>query len=157
MKGGAGDHPSSLSLHPIRIAVSGYYGCGNIGDEAVLAGIVESFAIRSGTNSASFTVLSANAADTGKRHGLAAIDRMKLPAVRRVLRESDLLISGGGSLLQDTTSVRSLLYYLWVVRLARSCGTPVMFFAQGIGPLRRKISRALTRIVANRVRMITAV
>src|SRR5205807_7129447 len=75
--------------------------------------------------------------------------------LRRSRKESDRLISGGGSLLQDTTSLRSLIYYLWVVRLAHSCGAPIMFYAQGIGPLRRKVSRALTRLVANRVQQIT--
>lgn len=138
-----------------RIALSGYYGCGNTGDEAVLAGIVESFRRRGGDNAADFTVLSQDPADTERRHGLRAVDRMKLASLRAALRESDLLISGGGSLLQDTTSVRSLLYYLWVVRLALKCGAPVMFYAQGLGPLRRPVSRFLTRVVANRVQCIT--
>lgn len=136
-----------------RIALSGYYGCGNTGDEAVLAGIVESFAKRGAAMD--FVVLSADPADTKARHGLAAVDRMKAGVVRQTLREADLLLSGGGSLLQDTTSLRSLVYYLWVVRTGRSLGRPVMFYAQGIGPLRRSVSRLLTRVVANRVQQIT--
>ncbi len=140
---------------PLRIALSGYYGCGNTGDEAVLAGIVESFRIRAGEGAASFTVLSADPADTKRRHGLAAVDRMRFPIVRETLRASDLLISGGGSLLQDTTSVRSLVYYLAIVRMGLKAGVPVMFYAQGIGPLRRPISKVLTKMVANRVSCIT--
>ncbi len=138
----------------MRIALSGYYGRGNTGDEAVLAGIIESFERRA-PGAAEFTVLSADPADTRARHGLDAVDRMNLGAVRKTFRDSDLLISGGGSLLQDTTSLRSLVYYLWIVRMARSCHRPVMFYAQGIGPLRRRVARALTRIVANRVQYIT--
>ena len=139
----------------IRIALSGYYGCGNTGDEAVLAGIVESFARRAGPQAAQFTVLSQNPHDTEQRHGLRAVDRMSLSAVRAALKECDLLLSGGGSLLQDTTSVRSLVYYLWIARMGLAAGMPVMFYAQGIGPLRRKLSRFLTRAVANRVAAIT--
>src|SRR5579863_8848418 len=139
----------------LRIALSGYYGSGNTGDEAVLAGIVESFARRGVAERADLTVLSADPDDTTQRHGLRAVDRMSLRAVREALRTSDLLLSGGGSLLQDTTSLRSLLYYLGVVRLARGGGTPVMFYAQGIGPLRRGVSRILVRRVADRVQYIT--
>jgi polysaccharide pyruvyl transferase CsaB len=139
----------------MQIALSGYYGCGNTGDEAVLAGIVESFARHEGARGVEFIVLSANPADTERRHGLRAIDRMRLSALRRTFQKSSLLISGGGSLLQDATSFRSLVYYLWVVRLARMFGAPAMFYAQGIGPLRRRVSRLLTRMVANRVQYIT--
>ena len=76
-------------------------------------------------------------------------------ALVRTFRASDLVLSGGGSLLQDTTSLRSLIYYLWVVRLAQRHGAPVMFYAQGIGPLKRRSARSITRFVADRVRRIT--
>jgi polysaccharide pyruvyl transferase CsaB len=140
---------------PLQIAVSGYYGCGNTGDEAVLAGIVESFRLRKPDQAIEFTVLSADPADTERRHGLKAVRRMNQAALAETFRSSDLVLSGGGSLLQDTTSLRSLIYYLWVVRLAQRHGAPVMFYAQGIGPLRRSVSRSLTRMVANRVAGIT--
>lgn len=137
-----------------RIVISGYYGCGNAGDEAVLAGIKESFARCAGER-ARLLVLSQNPDDTTRLHNLPAVYRMSASLVRQTLRESDLLLSGGGSLLQDTTSVRSLLYYLWVARVAFSVGVPVMFYAQGLGPLRRSFSRTLVRMVANRTAAIT--
>ncbi len=138
----------------MQFAVSGYYGFGNAGDEAVLAGIREAFAKKSG-NTAKIVAFSKTPEETERAHGIASVDRMSLSAMRQVLKESDLLISGGGSLLQDTTSVRSLVYYLWVARLAYSQGVPVMFYAQGIGPLRRNVSRRLVRIVANRAACLT--
>jgi polysaccharide pyruvyl transferase CsaB len=138
----------------MRFVVSGYYGFGNAGDEAVLAGIREAFARRAGDR-VNLVALARNPDETTRFHGMEAVDRMNLSAMRQAIRESDLLISGGGSLLQDTTSVRSLLYYLWVARLAFSQGVPVMFYAQGIGPLRRTMSRSLVRMVANRVSTIT--
>lgn len=138
----------------MRFVVSGYYGFGNAGDEAVLAGIREAFVKRAGDR-VSLTVLARTPEETTRFHGLEAVDRMNLAAMRQTIRDSDLLISGGGSLLQDTTSVRSLLYYLWVARLAFSQGVPVMFYAQGIGPLRRAMSRSLVKMVANRAATIT--
>lgn len=137
-----------------QFVLSGYYGCGNAGDEAVLAGIRASFARRAG-EAAQLVVLSQNPYETTIRHHLRSVYRMNLSSVRQALRESDMLLSGGGSLLQDTTSVRSLLYYLWIARLAYSLGVPVMFYAQGLGPLRRPMSRALVRVVANRAAAIT--
>ena len=137
-----------------QFAVSGYYGCGNAGDEAVLAGIRESLARRVG-DGVRLLALSQNPEETRKLHGIAAEDRMNFSALRMVMRESDMLLSGGGSLLQDTTSVRSLLYYLWVARLALNAPIPLMFYAQGIGPLRRSMSRTLVRMVANRAATIT--
>ena len=138
----------------LQIVVSGYYGCGNAGDEAVLAGIRDSFRQRAGSR-VRLVALSQNPTDTEQRHGLRSVYRMSPSVVRQAIRESDLLLSGGGSLLQDTTSVRSLLYYLWVARVAFSLGKPVMFYAQGIGPLRRTFSRTLVRMVANRAAAIT--
>ena len=138
----------------LNFAVSGYYGCGNAGDEAVLAGINASFARQAGGR-VRLTVLSQDPAATTKLHGLEAIDRMNMAQVRTALRQSDLLLSGGGSLLQDTTSVRSLLYYLWIARMARQAGKPVMFYAQGMGPLHRPISRLLVRQTANRAAFLT--
>ena len=138
----------------LNFAVSGYYGCGNAGDEAVLAGMTTSFARQAGER-VQLTVLSQNPTSTTALHGLEAVYRMDMRQVRTTLRQSDLLISGGGSLLQDTTSARSLLYYLWIARMAFQAGKPVMFYAQGMGPLKRKMSRLLVRQVANRAAFLT--
>ncbi len=136
-----------------RIALSGYYGCGNAGDEAVLAGIQSSFASLDAP--VDFTILSQNPASTYHSHGLHSVNRMSLRCLTETLRGSDLLISGGGSLLQDTTSMRSLLYYLLVIRVAGMLKVPVMFYAQGLGPLHRKLSRKLVGFAANRAAAIT--
>ena len=146
--------PLPLSPSSLHFAVSGYYGCGNAGDEAVLAGIAASFA-RQGGGRVRLTVLSQNPAATTQMHELEAVHRMKMAEVRGVLRDCDLLLSGGGSLLQDTTSARSLLYYLWIARMALQMGKPIMFYAQGMGPLHRGVSRMLVRRIANRAAFLT--
>jgi polysaccharide pyruvyl transferase CsaB len=135
------------------IAVSGYYGCGNAGDEAVLSGIQAAFARRGAGDR--LLALSQNPEATTAAHDMRAVYRMRARTVRETLKECGLLLSGGGSLLQDTTSVRSLLYYLWVCREAQAAGIPYMFYAQGIGPLNRAISRILVCRVANRAGAIT--
>lgn len=139
----------------LRITLAGYYGCGNLGDEAVLAGILDSFRDRALVGRDRFIVLSADPARTSAVHGAEAVERMRLTALRRALRESDALVLGGGSLLQDATSLRSLLYYLWVARLGLNAHKPLVLYAQGIGPLRRAVSRRLVRALAERAALVT--
>ncbi|MFN3286121.1 MAG: polysaccharide pyruvyl transferase CsaB [bacterium] len=125
----------------MRVAIFGYYGFGNLGDEAVLHAMVEH--LREALPGVELWVLSGDPAETERTHGVRGVPRTDLRAVRRLFRSSDLVCSGGGSLFQDVTSWRSPLFYGLLHELAR--GTPVLVYAQGIGPLRRRTSRAVTR------------
>lgn len=135
------------------VVLSGYYGFDNAGDEALLAAIVGT--LQKLRPDIHLMVFSANPERTQKMHGVEAISRFNIINLIKTLRRADLLLSGGGSLLQDVTSWRSILYYLGVVMLALWLKTPVMFYAQGIGPIRRTWARWLTRQVGNRVQLIT--
>lgn len=138
-----------------RIALSGYYGFRNAGDEAVLAGLVMAFRAARPEEELEITALSMDPARTKLEHGIHAANRYRLSHVLRTLSRSDMVLSGGGSLLQDATTGHSIFYYLAIVRLAQMMGKKTMFIAQGIGPLERKRSRNLTRSVANRCTAIT--
>lgn len=130
----------------MRLVVSGYYGFGNAGDEAVLAGMLRAFA-QAGVERSAFTALSADPQATEQDHGVRAVPRMDMGQVRRAIHDASALISGGGSLFQDATSLRSVVYYAWILRMAHRLGKPVVVYAQGIGPLRRRTSRWLVRRV----------
>ena len=136
-----------------QILISGYYGFGNSGDEAVLGGILTG--LHEELPDVRPVVLSGDTLATEALHGVAAIPRMDRQAIRAELRHTDLLISGGGSLLQDVTSARSPLYYLGVLWYAQRLAVPTMLLAQGVGPLKRLGNRLLTRAVLNRARAIT--
>jgi len=125
-----------------RVLVSGYYGFGNAGDEAILAGLIEGF--RQLLPQAELLVLSGNPQATEREHPVKAVPR-GLRSLRSHLRHADLFISGGGGLLQDTTSWRSPLYYLAAIRLARAARVPVACVGHSIGPLRRRWVRAIVR------------
>lgn len=137
----------------MKIALSGYYGFDNAGDEALLAAITSS--IRKLQPAAEFVVFSGNPERTSTLHGLRAVYHKDPMAVGRELMGSDLLISGGGSIFQDVTSARSLPYYVSVVALAKMLRKPVIFYAQGVGPINRTASKLLMRLVGNRVDLIT--
>ncbi|PKM82227.1 MAG: polysaccharide pyruvyl transferase CsaB [Firmicutes bacterium HGW-Firmicutes-14] len=135
------------------IVISGYYGYENIGDEALLASIIS--ALKAELPDAHIIVLSAKPEETGARYGVEAVNRVSLFSVFSALRRADLLISGGGSLLQDVTGPLTIPYYLSIAVMARMLGKPVMFYAQGIGPVNREFGKMLIRLVADRVDMIT--
>ena len=134
---------------PKRIVISGYYGFGNTGDEAVLAGMLAT--LRRLRIEAEVTVLSADPDRTVREHpGVRSVQRYRLAELVKVMRRADLVISGGGSLFQDVTSAISPHYYLFVLRLARLLRRRTMIYAQGVGPLvrdgvRRAVARAMNR------------
>lgn len=118
----------------MRVLVSGYYGFGNLGDEALLTVLIEILQDRLGLSSDAICVLSAMPADTSQRHGVRTIPRMSPSAIRRELARVDLFVSGGGGLIQDETSRRSAGYYLGLLRWAQR-HMPVVIMGQGLGPL----------------------
>jgi polysaccharide pyruvyl transferase CsaB len=116
-----------------RFLISGYYGFGNLGDEALLQVIVERLRVR--WPASGIEVLSGDPAGTAQAYGVEATPRMDFAKVRAAIDRADVVLSGGGGLLQNATSLRSLLYYGGVIRAAVRAGKPTMVFAQSIGPL----------------------
>ncbi len=137
----------------IRAAVSGYYGFGNLGDDAILHAICGMF--RQFPVPVRLTVLSNDPADTVRQYGLTAVPRFSPLGLFRTLKNSDILISGGGSLLQNKTSTRSLIYYLTVIRLAQLLHKPVVVYANGIGPLFGNRNRRLVRKAIEKCALVT--
>lgn len=136
-----------------RVVMSGYYGFENAGDDAILDSIQQ--AVREASDDVAVTVLSKDPDLTQKQYGLEAIPRFRVFKVFSALRRSDALLSGGGSLLQDTTSTRSLLYYLSVIRCAQFLGKPVMLYANGIGPVRKRVNRRRVKRVVEQAALVT--
>src|SRR5690625_4230984 len=136
-----------------KILISGYYGFDNAGDDSVLYGIISSLQKRD--DALTFSVLSNRPEETERAFGVKAYNRWNITEVIRQLKKHDLLLMGGGSLLQDATSPRSVLYYLGIVLAAKWYRKPVVFYAQGIGPISKKISKWLIRRIVNKVDVIT--
>ncbi len=131
-----------------NILISGYYGFNNIGDESILRTVIDN--LREKLGDVGITVLSHDPAQTREKYGVQAEPRMDLKAIFRAVRRCDLLLSGGGSLLQDATSARSILYYLFILRLAQLMGKKTFIYSQGVGPISSGRNRRLTRHVLRR-------
>lgn len=136
-----------------KIIMSGYFGFSNSGDDAILKSIIESF--KSLDPNLNIKVLSKDPDLTEREYGVAAVDRFKFFDVRKSLKAADMLISGGGSLLQDKTSSRSIWYYLLIMKLAKRYKKKVFVYSNGVGPINKKFNRNFTRRVLNKVDYIT--
>lgn len=126
----------------LRAVLCGYYGKGNGGDEALLAALLQML-----PENITPLVLSGNPKQTHDRYKVQTCDRMAPIRVWQALRQSDVLIWGGGSLMQDVTSAASPIYYGGLMGLAQQFGLKTIAWAQGIGPLKRPLTRAIARRV----------
>ena len=115
----------------MRVLLSGYYGKGNGGDEALLATLLQMLPL-----DVTPVVLSGNPEETHRRYGVECYNRMAIFSVLKALRSCDAFVwGGGGSLIQDATSLISPFYYGGLMALAQVMGLKTVAWGQGIGPL----------------------
>lgn len=115
------------------VVVCGAYGHGNSGDEAILEAIVGE--MRGIDKNMPITVLSRKPGETRRLRGVDSIYRFNYPAFIRAMKGAKLYVNGGGSLIQNVTSRRSLRYYLFTIRTAKRLGCRVIMYGCGIGPV----------------------
>ncbi len=124
-----------------RFVLSGYFGFKNFGDEAILSVIVRKLQ----QYDHRITVISSDPKyTTSKFKHIRSVYTFSLTNIIGAIIKSDCLISGGGSLLQDATSLKSLIYYLGIIFIGLICRKDVIIFAQGIGPIKNPVGKLLT-------------
>ncbi|HEY9880545.1 MAG TPA: polysaccharide pyruvyl transferase CsaB [Leptolyngbyaceae cyanobacterium] len=126
----------------MRSLLCGYYGMGNGGDEALLASLLQMLPAE-----VTPVVLSGNPKETARRYGVEAVPRKDPLAVLKAMRSADAFIWGGGSLMQDATSLQNPMYYGGLMAIAQILGLKTVAWGQGIGPLHRAFSKQLARYV----------
>lgn len=153
-----------------KLAISGWYGNNNVGDEAILMGMLES--LREVAPEADFLVFSDNPAHTERNYRVKAFPQLPTGIKRsfslimrvafwrflwrliKVIKGSDIFLLGGGGLLQhDNPGV--ILFWLSKAFLARIMGKRVMAYAIGVGPIRRRSSRIFVRLIGSKMDFIT--
>jgi polysaccharide pyruvyl transferase CsaB len=134
----------------MRVVLCGYYGKGNSGDEALLATLLQMLPPH-----VEPIVLSGNPAETTARYGVKSCDRNNWNQVLQALKQSQAFIFGGGSLIQDATSLMSPLYYTGLMLLAQRLGLTTIAWAQGIGPLNSPLTRWVSRLTFSGCRTIS--
>lgn len=132
-----------------KYIVSGYIGFDNFGDDAIAKVLTDRL---KANNAEKITLISSNPEKTAYTYGVDSCGMLNfIPS----LLESDVLISGGGSLLQDVTSIKSLIYYIGVILLGIIFRKKVVIYSQGIGPLKSKFGQFLVKTVLKHVSEIS--
>jgi len=134
--------------------VCGAYGRGNAGDDAILEAIVRE--LRSIDRDLPIWVLSRNPKSTRLTYRVNAIYTFAFWRFLPRMARTRLYINGGGSLMQDVTSRRSLWFYLFTIQAAKCLGNKVQMYGCGIGPIQYPSNRTLTaRIIQRSADVIT--
>ena len=130
------------------VVICGAYGRGNAGDDAILEAILQE--MRSIDPDMPITVLSKDPRSTRLTYRVRAVHRSNFLAWHTAMWNSRLYINGGGSLIQDVTSRRSLWFYLANIRAAKRAGNRVQMYGCGIGPVTRESHRSLAAKIINK-------
>lgn len=136
-----------------KVFLCGYYGFKNIGDEALL--ITISKIIKESSDEIELEALSYNVKYTESMFGIKGFSRKSLVRLIIKIFQSDYIVFGGGSLLQDVTSSKSLLYYLGIIFCGKICNKPVALIGNGFGPVNKPLNKFLVHHILNSVNFIT--
>lgn len=151
-----------------NILIAGYYGLNNIGDEAILSGMICS--LNKYIKDAKYSVITSNPAETARLHNITPVKqsfnegvtkfayncltRNELYNMFRQIDKCDLFILGGGSLLQDLR-VYYLPFLLSMVYYAQRKGKKTAIYGIGAGPIDTLLGRRLCRKVLGSADLVT--
>lgn len=134
-----------------KVLISGYIGFQNFGDDIIFEQLVKYLK----SKNAYITAFSSNPKQTAMNYGVFSVQYNNFKEVIKQISKCDILFSGGGSLLQNRTSNRSLLYYLLIIFLAKLFGKKVVIFAQGIEGIKGFWQEAVTKFLLKKCNLIT--
>ena len=144
------------SLHtPTKatVLIGGYFGCGNLGDDAILQAFIEY--TRAHYPNIRVWALTKKPLKDARRFGVHCFNRKNLFSLLHAFGGVDAFLCGGGSLLQNVTGKLSLYYYLCMLRLSALCGAKPLLYAAGIGPLHGKGATRATLKALSRISYIS--
>lgn len=118
------------------LMISGYYGTGNFGDDITLDAIIRNISKRYPLKK--ITVLGHTNKSIYEDERIRVLHRFDLWHILPLMKRTKMFLLGGGSLLQDKTSNRSIFYYLFMLRHAHMYGCKTMIYSNGIGPISKK-------------------
>ncbi len=146
-------NPLSNGRRKRDVLISGYYGFFNMGDDSILDTLINE--LRKISPNIKITALAKHPKTASERFGVKCICRTNALAIIREMRRTKVLLSGGGSLFQDSTSSKSLKYYATIVNLAKRCGMKTFIYANGIGSISREKNKKLTAKTVCRTDKVT--
>jgi polysaccharide pyruvyl transferase CsaB len=145
------------------ILIGGYYGAGNLGDEAILASMLGD--LRSRRSDLSFIITSWNPEKTAREFNVEAIRWKDINGLLDAGLRADLIILGGGGLFFDYWGIDPDTYlrktgwditaYGSLPLLAKLLDIPCMIYGVGIGPFKSELARQHTCLAFERSQVAT--
>ncbi len=126
-----------------KVLISGYIGFSNFGDDILLKVLVDHLKEKG----CKITALSSDPKLTSSEFKINSLYYKRPLSILKGILSSDVVISGGGNLIQNETSNKSLFYYLSIIFWARFFGKKVVLFSQGIGPVKGGFQQLISKIV----------
>lgn len=138
----------------MRVSLRGYYGGRNVGDDALLYVILRELdRLYPGATVQVAPGIHSAVPETSL--DVTAAPRSQLRGCLEIIR-SDLLLYGGGGILQDYHADAPILRrHLWTARLARLGRTPAVYLGVSVGPLAGRKAAARLRAITATARLIT--
>ena len=137
----------------MKFLLAGYFGFGNFGDEAILKYAVD--ILRFYYKNDEISIITQTPHIIKKTFGAKGVYRFDFKEIFTQIKNCDYLIFPGGSVLQDVTSLKSIMYYLGLITLANIFRKKVILLAQGIGPINNKFAQKLTYKLLKKESLIT--
>ncbi len=134
-----------------RVLISGYIGFSNFGDDLMFEALVNHLK----SIGCKVSALCTSCRNIAKTYGIKTYHYKNPSDILCAINSSDILISGGGNLIQNETSNFSLFYYLFIILLAKFAGKKIIIFSQGIGPVSGAFQTWLSKYILGLVDIIT--
>ncbi|MDH5286938.1 MAG: polysaccharide pyruvyl transferase family protein [Betaproteobacteria bacterium] len=138
-----------LRARPRRVVLAGNYGSGNLGDELLLR-VIAGWVREAGGEASAISV---DPAYTERAHGMRGVGYSDAAAMADAVAGADLLVLGGGGLLQDYDELDEdalerfpafgATQFAQYALLATALDVPYVALAQGVGPLRGASARRI--------------
>jgi len=139
-----------------KIAIHGFYGHGNLGDEAILKALLQEF---NKFSNIKLVVFSDNPKQVSMMHGVKSVhSRGRRSVLRRIweIKTSDLFILGGGGLLKDYGNNSSNIEkWLRLLQLAEKLKVKTALCAIGVENIRYDNSKILLKNALDKANLIT--
>ncbi len=146
-----------------RILITGSYGQGNTGDEAVLTAILDQ--LRRRMPDARLVVVAGDTETIRRQFGVETVWWGDWAGIAQAVRQSDMVIQGGGGIFFDYSGFHpwklfengapDLAHYGGFSLLANLYGKPFMVYGVGVGPLITDAGREMVKVAHSLADKIT--
>ncbi len=123
-----------------KIFLIGFYGYGNYGDDLLLKSFLQILNEIKFDGIIFLPVENDLEFDEEYIFQIITVSRFNFYEIRKTIKDSDVIMFGGGNLFQSETSYRSFMYYYYIAHLGEKFNKTILLLSQGFGSFKEKRS-----------------